>query len=429
MRQTDRRTSSCTVSSTVSHVCDRRPIAWRAHLRVIGCRVLTAPVRSGLLVVIAALSFSCGGDAGTQASAWADRIKRLPNGAVVVLNPSSGVWDQQGRWRLEETLRIGTAEGSGPHVFGKIAALDVDSAGRIYVFDGFARELRVFGPDGDFLTKFGRRGAGPGEFEAVVGMSLSPDGAIWLVDSQNARYTAIHGDALETYRRASSVYRLPWLGGFTADGVLYDAVLLIGQANYLEALLQIDRGGNVTDTFFIATPELPAVPRLGRISFPLPYAPRVIRTFDRRGFVWTAVTHQYQLVKVSLQGDTSLVVRRDFDAPALTGSQQDSIRRYMRHLETEFGVTVRGDMVPSAAPILRSFFVDDSGFVWVCLANRDRCSSLDIFDDRGLFLGEVELPFTMRSGMQAVVRQDNLYAIADGDLGVPVVIRARIRRQ
>ncbi|NIM50071.1 MAG: 6-bladed beta-propeller [Gemmatimonadales bacterium] len=313
---------------------------------------------NALVVLIATLTVSCGSDASTEESTWAGEVQRLPGGAVLVSNPAAGVWHSQAGWRIEETLRIGSPEGQGPDVFGRITAIEVDTAGRIYVFDGFARELRVFGPDGDFVTSVGRRGAGPGEFEGVVGMSLSPDGAIWLVDPENARYAAIQGDDFEMHRRDAPLYRLPWVGGFTAEGVLYDAVVLPGQGRAGESLLRVGPAGAVTDTLPIATPELD-VPRRGSMTFPLPYAPRVLRTFDPRGFVWTAVTHEYRLVNMSLRGDTVTIVTRDYAPPALTSAQQDSVRRYVRRLEAEFRVDVRGSMIPRSAPILRWFLVDD----------------------------------------------------------------------
>lgn len=387
-------------------------------------RIPLATILNSLIVAIATLVASCGAETGTPES-WAGEVQHLPGGAVLISNPAAGMWDSQTGWTLEETLRIGSVEGEGPDVFGEIDALEVGPAGRIYVFDGFDRELRVFGPDGGFVASFGRRGSGPGEFEGVDGVSLSPDGAIWVIDGQNARYTAIRGDDFETYRRDAPMYHLPWIGGFTAEGVLYDAVVLPGQP--YEVLLRVDSTGIVTDTFPIVTPELD-VPRLGRtMQLPLPYAPKVLRTFDRRGSVWTAVTDEYRLVQMSVAGDTVMIVTRDYAAPALTSAQEDSVRRYVRRLEAEFGIDVRNGMIPRSAPILRSFFVDDHGYLWVCRGTPERCSGLDVFDDAGRFLGEVELPFRLLGGLKAIVRQDNFYAVAEGVLGVPAVVRARIR--
>jgi len=388
-------------------------------------RIRLATILHGLIVALASTTVSCGGERGEPESAWAGERSQLPGGAVLVSNPATGIWDDQPGWTLEETLRIGSLEGEGPDVFGRVAALEVDPAGRIYVFDGFARELRTFGPDGGFVTGFGRRGSGPGEFESVIGLSVAPDGAVWAVDGPNVRYTAIHGEQVATYRRASPLYRLPWVGGFTAEGTLYDAVVLPGQSG--EFLVRVDTAGTATDTFPIVTPELD-VPRFGTMTFPLPYAPKVLRAFDRRGYAWTAVTHEYRLVQMSFDGDTLMIVTRDVTAPPLGSAEQDSVRRYVRQLEAQFGVGVSDDVIPGSAPILRWFLVDDAGDLWVARAGPAGTTSLDVFDDAGRYLGEVELGFEVASGGVPIVRDEHLYAVTEGELGVPVIVRSRIGR-
>jgi hypothetical protein len=392
---------------------------------VVGSRVPLATMLHGLVAALAWLTVSCGGDRNAAESAWAGERSQLPGGAVLVSNPATGIWDDQAGWTLEETLRVGSLEGEGPDVFGRVAALEVDPAGRIYVFDGFARELRAFGPDGSFVGRFGRRGSGPGEFESVIGLSVAPDGAVWAIDGPNVRYTAIHGEHVATYRRASPLYRLPWVGGFTAEGALYDAVVLPGQSG--EVLVRVDSAGTAADTFPVATPELD-VPRYGTMRFPLPYAPKVLRAFDRRGYVWTAVSHEYRLVQMSFDGDTLMIVTRDVAAPPLGSAEQDSVRRYVRQLEAQFGVGVSDDMIPRSAPILRWFLVDDAGSLWVARAGPEGTTSLDVFDDAGRYLGEVKLGFEVAGGSVPIVRDDHLYAVTEGELGVPVIVRSRIGR-
>jgi len=84
----------------------------------------------------------------------------LPSGTIVVTNPAQGVWDSASSWRVSEDLRIGTLEGTGPDLFGQIDALEVDRDGRIWVLEGQAQELRVFGRDGRWLRTIGGRAAG-----------------------------------------------------------------------------------------------------------------------------------------------------------------------------------------------------------------------------------------------------------------------------
>jgi len=45
------------------------------------------------------------------------------------------------------------------------AVVDADEAGKVYVLDRKAGQIKVFDPQGNFLRAIGRRGQGPGEFQ------------------------------------------------------------------------------------------------------------------------------------------------------------------------------------------------------------------------------------------------------------------------
>lgn len=88
------------------------------------------------------------------------------DGRVVVSNPPPADSPTEDRLeipelQLVEELRIGVAEGSGPESFGRIAGLETDPEGRIYVADGLAYEIRVFDRTGRHLLSFGGKGRGP----------------------------------------------------------------------------------------------------------------------------------------------------------------------------------------------------------------------------------------------------------------------------
>src|SRR5690606_27047814 len=103
-----------------------------------------------------------------------------------------------------------------------------DARGAIHVFDGRAHELRIFDSDGSFLSRYGRRGSGPGEFQHVIGMVVTPESRVWLVDGANARYTVLHNDDVRTHPRGAAVYNATWVGGY-ASGYLHDVVILPGR--------------------------------------------------------------------------------------------------------------------------------------------------------------------------------------------------------
>lgn len=371
------------------------------------------------------LTAACAADRPPSGSAWAGEIHNLPNGAVLVTNPEAGIWSPGDGWQVLETLRIGQLDGDGPDVFGRIDAFTVDAAGRIYVLDGQAHEIRTFDVDGRFLRRFGRRGGGPGELASAIGMRQAQDGTLWVVDPGNARYLGLTERDTLTQRRPTPLYDLPWVGGFTTDGdFLYDGPVHVANGDpRAQYILRIDVASSAVDTIPIPTPDLPR-PSLGGITLPLPYAPTALRAFDERGATWIAISDDYRLAQVSFTGDTLRVVTRAFTASALTGTQRDSITMYVRNLEQEFPIKVSGGMIPTTAPILRWFVLDDRGNLWVCRAGEAPCSRLDVFDEAGRYMGEVVLPFEVREPV--LVRENQMYAVVEGEAGEPVLVRARI---
>ncbi|HLL45922.1 MAG TPA: 6-bladed beta-propeller, partial [Longimicrobiaceae bacterium] len=141
------------------------------------------------LAVAALAAAACGGEPGRAAGGWAGTIDTLPGGTVRVHSPATGTWKPGEEWKLVEELRIGSAEAEGPELFGDVAALEVDRAGRIYVLEPQAKEIRVFDARGAHVRTFGRKGGGPGEFEQPAGLMWDPDGRLWVVDQQNARFS------------------------------------------------------------------------------------------------------------------------------------------------------------------------------------------------------------------------------------------------
>jgi Tol biopolymer transport system component len=65
--------------------------------------------------------------------------------------------------------------------------MDVDEDGRIYVLDMQAREVRVFGSDGEYLRTIGRPGSGPGEFSAATILVVATNNAVLVADLINRR--------------------------------------------------------------------------------------------------------------------------------------------------------------------------------------------------------------------------------------------------
>ena len=390
------------------------------------------PLALGALLA-AALATGCG-DARTPAGAEVT-IDTLATGEIQVTSPLQGQWAEGEGWQLDEELRIGSATSEGPDLFGSIAALAVDTEGRILVLDSQARELRFFAPDGTHLRTVGGEGGGPGEFASPVGLALDPiDGTIWVVDPGNGRYTLFtpEGDLLTTHPRPIGYFALPWPTGFTDTGAFYDVVP--------GGLVRLTDEAAAADTLRLPEDDSPRV-RIAAadggmlMTMVPPFGPRLHWRFDRTGHLWESTSDRFHFVRRTLDGERNRIVRRDHEPVAVTRAEADSIREVM---EEQIGASgaganpeVEGSLdAPPHKPAFSTFLVDDRGGLWVepHRAADDPERRLAIFDPEGVHLGEVEVD----PGLQLVLvlpvfRDEHLYAVVTDDLDIPSVVRYRIR--
>jgi hypothetical protein len=372
-----------------------------------------------------------GRDSGAQ---WRGTMDTLPNGAISVANPADGVWPAGGGWRLVEELRIGRVDGTGPDVFGGIDAVGVSPVGEIHVIDGQAQEVRVFDERGAHLRTLGRRGGGPGEFNGAYGLSWDGDGNLWVTDSRNARYVVFDpaGQLVGHLRREVPGALFPWLGGRGEDGMLYDPAARAGEGVGAAVFTHyvVDAGGAVVDSLPPVMRPATGLPPMLSMTL-LRLSPRLILAFDRRGYIWSAMTDDYRLIQRTFTGDTARIVTRAFRRAPVTDADRDTIRLELAdpqyaHMPTE----MRNPPIPTHRVAIERIYVADDGHVFVQpIGDGSAPAPLDVFDPDGRYLGPLAATFHLVP-MPAlpVFRDGRVWGVTEDTLGVRYVIRARLER-
>ena len=89
-------------------------------------------------------------------------------------------------WRVREDLRIGEVVGDEKYTLSHVSDLTVGPTGEIYVVQPQEQSVRVYDPDGRFLDRIGRKGAGPGEFAHPTETGWYRD-TLWVLDQGLSR--------------------------------------------------------------------------------------------------------------------------------------------------------------------------------------------------------------------------------------------------
>ena len=109
-------------------------------------------------------------------------------------------WNQRiGRWASDGTNSFafgfrGTRTEPGSINFAWDVAVQ-PGTGRVFVANRESHEVEVFAGSGQYVTRWGRRGTAPGQFEFPHGVAFAPDGTLLVTDSDNGRVQRFRIDA------------------------------------------------------------------------------------------------------------------------------------------------------------------------------------------------------------------------------------------
>lgn len=402
----------------------------------------TASLSLATCVVALALAvLACGDDPGTT-SGWTGTIDTLPSGTILVRNPADvggeggGGSDDgvpEATRIIEPDLRLGTAAGDGPELFGQVRDIEADALGRIYVLDTQAKEIRVFGPDGSHVRNIGRGGAGPGELEGPTGMEWSPHEQLWVEDPRNNRYTVFDttGALVATHPRNMNWIGFVWAGYFDEAGNLYLQNIDYSPEGREERLVRHDSTMAALDTFPLPeyetlTYELVEDGRV-RMAATVPFSPRQQWLVARDGTLWFGVSGEYRFYQRALKGDTLRIVEKEYvPIPVTSAEREQALDQDFYRDMAEQGADVDPDLIPPVRPAWTGFTVDRDGYLWVVPQIPDSmATALDLFDPEGRYLGRRVASAPIQGASPGpVIRGEHLYAVTRDELGVQYVLRA-----
>ena len=194
---------------------------------------LHKPVRAlgcALLLCLAIASVAAAGEEVTV-----DGVLHVKNPATL----SSGVETIA----LQEQWRAG-GEDDDEVFFGLITQVRADEAGRTYLLDTQLSEVKVFGPDGEFVTALSREGDGPGEVRTPTDLLFMPDGNLGIVQAFPGKIVKIDREGNPAGDFA------PRMGEATAGGFLsiIDAKCCAGRTYLGGSYTTMREGGQGRDT-------------------------------------------------------------------------------------------------------------------------------------------------------------------------------------
>jgi hypothetical protein len=377
---------------------------------------------------VAASLTACTADTGDHAP-----VEEIRNGLKIVHNLKAPAGQALKELALREELAIGGETAAEDSILVRPTAVIADAAGFIYVLDAKDGTVKKYGADGGFRGRIGRRGQGPGEFEAPLGMDLDAEGFLYVEDAGAAKIEVF--DHRGIYRRSLKNVRWGKFALLPGGGFLFEDAATLGEGKAAKRILRIATGdAEKTKAVLYSRDQLPfrAIQNKDfRLEIPL----YVRWDISRDGRVYLGTANRYEIQALTLEGRplftftqdyTPFPVPPDIRAAALkqlSGSRLPSMPVNERDFEEHLRFY----------PIFKSITVDEIGRIWVELfqpENADHPASsalFDVFSPEGvrLFSTKIEAALVTRP----FFKNGSLYVLRRGGGGYIQAVRYRLPRE
>jgi hypothetical protein len=330
--------------------------------------------------------------------------------------------------KLTLTKELGLADGPDEYSFGSLSGIVFDKAGRMYTYDEQDKKIRHYDASLKFVREIGRSGSGPGEYEAVRGMTIVNDSVLAFKDHENSRVSFFYPSG----KLRNSVTHAAFSGAaqsdFSADneGISSARTLRIDPTFYrtpsdrmrLWQVKRIRANGTLIDTLPIP-PILPYADGLfnipgwgGGYNFPM----SSVAVTKGGGFVFGDGT-TYRFMIRSANGSVR-IVERPWTPIALGRDERENWRAFGQYVSNRArpagtDKSPREPIVPTTKPAYKEIFSDEDDRLWVSVTQPARKVVLppappakdgrppfvwrqnetyDVFSNQGIYYGRVALP-------------------------------------
>ncbi len=343
---------------------------------------------------------------------------------VRIVTSTGSVWGAQGlRVDSIPLVRIGSEE-AGPYQFSFIWQGLLLDGGGFAVAEAATNEVRLFDADGRHLRSFGRRGRGPGEFQAISGLFRYPGDSLAAYDQIERRATIFPLSNGEP-----RLVRTQAPGNLNAFGALGSGGLLLynpGSSYHPEKSpgLQWDTTDVVVlDPADGAAQTIMRLPSRQQFVEPdgntrrLAPAHNTIKAATDSGFFW-ATSDRYEIRFFDQDGRLRRILKRPVEPESVVPSMIDAwIAATLEDVARTEGAAaiprVRQALLAEASygtqvPLFDRAFVDGEGRLWLGasiwpdLQGTTRRWSL--FASEGAWLGDLDAP----AHLQILDCRDNL---------------------
>ncbi len=306
--------------------------------------------------------------------------------------------------------------------------LEIDAEGNIYAFEVDFAKVFVYDKNGNALSqKEFKQGQGPGDINFMDSI-FSLDGNLYIFDKTLGRLTIFNKEwdvlgtrELRKKNKDPSFIRLDSrnsIYGWTLKedvrkGKYFFSVALAKFSQQGKSLREIFEYRDLAN--FNATYDTEK-----NIQYIHLYPPYGTFKLDSEDFVYYAVSDKYEINIVSPQGEPVRKITKQGKTRKVTGEDTEDLISMYKKASSRYGRET-GLIIPDHMPAIADFFVFENKYVLVVTYENPMNSPTlkgDLFDDKGNFLSNVEVPkywqwyyWGVRFKKNAIYKKNHFYII------------------
>lgn len=367
-----------------------------------------------------------------------EHIRELENLTVYPADarPSSSI-------HLEHEITFGETD---EILIGRLGDMTVDEKDQVFISDPTQHTIHLFGPDGGYISSFGREGSGPGEFRFITKLEII-SGRFYVYDSLQLRMTVFTLNPL-TYSHTINLGSLnqpaflsEW-GAFSLRDIFIrnNGQFLIqfgrliqtppsvpgqqiGDLNRRYYLADSD-GSMVTDEIFKQKDVIwltASVVGSVQLATNFPFLGKPMIAVSPEGVIYSAWSEDFLIEIRDPSGDYQRAFYYPYENIRLTEADafDSEIVEYRQHF-------VRQNELPQTWPVMNDMLIDDQGRLWISSIAED----LDLYEWRVLKdNGELLARFIWRRDEPIeLVANGKMYTrITDEETGLQRIGRYRVQ--
>ncbi len=353
------------------------------------------------------------------------------SGVKVIKNPEEPLYGEV-QFELEEDLSIGREDDEN-YLFYRVRGIALDSEENIYVLDKGNFRIQKFDKSGQYLQTIGRKGQGPGEFQAAFG---------FFIDAKDNTY-------VDDFRQ---------IDRFDKQGQFIESILLNIYLNDIAANAEgnvlangwVREKGGIKRMIIMMNSDGKIIKNIADIS---DFGPKIIITdtatwtlapnrnykpvllsaaLGERSFVY-GYSSEYKLFKIDENGDLVLIIKKEEIPLIITRREKDFIIERDIESATKSGMKISKKIVEEAChfrkyrPFFNKFIIDSKKRLYVqrvrSVLDESELINFDIFSNEGYFLYKTSLSFSPE-----VIKNGFAYDIlTSGETGEVKIKRYKIK--